>query len=302
MPRPQQALLCASPACPPHRGKHTAECLATDDKCPGCLPRLAGDGVRLCPLCTRLIGEDARTLAARDRDLEVVLAGGGGVGGEHVSHGGRDPNVKLNPAAVAARSAVRRQLVALVRLICEERGVHLPTFTAVPARPEGFVGPLPLRRFVDARLGTQAGFVGKHALWLAAHPGAGEHAQVLRSLVRSTWGVAFPAGVRLFPVRVPGGSGVAVCPGSVRVRVAFAVTRRGLVSEVFGLAPCEGLLWTVIRPGDDRLPAAVLCNQRDEHVWPSSSWLRRLAPLLLAQARRVQVAAAAGEAATGVAA
>lgn len=282
---------CASALCPPFRGRHTQGCLdEVGTKCDGCLPRLAADGLRLCQLCARLLAEDPVTLAGRYAALGLVLAGGGRGAGVHVAVS-RDPNMQLNAAAAEARAQIRAELIALVRLVVGERGVHVPVRRVVARRPVGFVGPMPLVSFVDSSVEALAFFLGKHAEWLAAHRAAGEHAEVLRQLVRGSFVVAYPNGTRLFPVRIPRPRGVASvvwpgvasCPASVRERVAFSVSRRGVASEVLGEVPCSGSLWTVLRPLDDRLPAELLCNAVVGHRWPVREWLRlgaRLAGLV----------------------
>lgn len=273
--QPRTLVLCANALCPPYRGDHTPACLADPDtKCDGCLPRVAADGLRLCTLCARRLAEDPATLATRYRDLERVLTGAGKAGGEHVSHGGRDPNMQLNGQAVDARTRIRYELTGLVRLIVDERGVRPPTRLMVAHRPDGFIGPMPLVRYADTSVSALARMLGRHAEWLAAHPAAGEHAAILRTVARETYAVAFPAGTRLFPVRLPGSRGVAACPEPVRTRVAFAVSRRGVATEVMGPVPCSGSLWTVLRPNDDRLPAELLCNAVEAHRWPARSWLK----------------------------
>lgn len=299
MPRPAAMPPCASPVCVPLRARHVPACesdLSSVD-CPGCLPRLAADGLRLCARCADLVAEDPATLVVRFRDLGRVLTGGSGTG-ERVT-ASRDPNVKLNQAAVDARHEIRAELVGLVRLIVEERGVSLPTLSRVAVRPDGFIGPMPLQRFADSSLPALGRFVARHGEWLAAHRSAGEFAAGLRDLVRETYSVAFPSGLRMFPVTlprprgVPGRAPVAPCPERVRRRVAFAVDRWGHASEVLGLVACAGSLWSVIRPRDDRLPAELLCSEVEwwpGHRWPTSSWLR-LGPRLL-EAIRLSAAGA----------
>jgi hypothetical protein len=294
-------LACVAPTCRPFRGRHTAACLETDAKCDGCLPRLAADGLRLCGWCVRLLGEDAGRLVVRYRELERVLAGAGGVFGERVRVTGRDPNLKLNVAAADARARIRAELSGLVRLVVDERGVSLPTRVRVVEQPrlQGFVGPMPLvavGRFWDTSVAALGAFVQRHVEWLAAHRAADEHAAVLRTLVRETFGVAFPSGMRLFPIRVPGVRGVAGCPLEVAQRVAFVVDRRGVVVELMEPVSCPGSLWTVLRAADDRLPAEVLCDHATEHRWPAREWLSKLGPALArraAEAEREQSGVAA---------
>jgi hypothetical protein len=280
--RPRPALQCAAPTCPPHRGRHTQGCVDAE-ACRGCLPRLAAPGLQLCDLCAQLLAEDPMTLVVRYHELGRVLAGGGGVLAERVSSDGQDPNLKLNVAASEARDHIRAELVGLVRLVMEERGVHLPVLRAARLRPPGFIGPMPLVSYWDTSVLALGRMLVRHATWLAAHRAADEHAALLRRLVRETYGVAYPSGTRLFPVRVPGSRGVAGCPASVR---GFMVDTRGTATITPGLAPCQGSLWTVLRPKDDRLPGEVLCNLVVEHRWAARDWLRKLGPLLAERARK----------------
>jgi hypothetical protein len=278
-----RALQCASPTCPPHRGRHT-DCPDNTD-CRGCLPRIPADGIYLCDLCARLLAEDPTTLTGRHQALGHALTGTATPGAERVTAAAGDPNLRLNMAAVDARTRIRDELGGLARLITTERGTHLPTARILTAqlRPEGLVGPMPLRRgaaYWDTRVPALAALITRHARWLAAHPAAGEHAQTLRNLVRDTYGVAYPSGVRVWPVRTPGGD-VASCP---ELMLADGVP-----------VPCPGWLWTVIRPRDDRLPAELLCNHVDSHRWPASTWLRLGARL----ARMVAESTAVAEAADG---
>lgn len=271
-------LMCAAAGCPPHRGRHTQTCL--DDpatKCDGCLPRPATDGAYVCERCLRLMAEDPLTLIGRYADLERILAGGGGGTGEHVTTIGRDPNMQLNQRAAAARYEIRHEIVGLVQLITEERGFQPPIRRTwrIPERPDGFIGPMPRLpgpTFYDTRIPTLCKFVARYATWLASHDAAAEHAGLLRRLVRETYATAYPDGVRVFPVKVPGGD-VADCPATDRGRIAFAVDPRGVAVEVLGPIPCPGWLWTVIRPKDAEFPAELLCNDNDAHRWPARSWL-----------------------------
>lgn len=293
MARPR-TLTCATATCPPHRGRHTQTCLDNPTtKCDGCLPRLAADGGYLCTLCLKLLTEDPLTLIGRHADLERILAGGSGTGGEHVTTKGRDPNMQLNQRATAARAEIRHEIVRLVGIITAERGIQIPVRRTwyIPQRPDGFIGPMPKLpgpTFYDTSIPSLCKFVARHATWLAAHDAAAEHAQSLRRLVRETYAVAYPDGVRVFPVRVPGADGVADCPAADPGRVAFAVDRGGVAVEVIGPVPCPGWLWTVLRPKDNEFPAELLCNHNEAHRWPARDWLRLGAQLAKAKARQQQ--------------
>lgn len=284
MPRPTAAPQCANPTCPPLRGQHTPACYDTDQKCDGCLPRLAADSLRLCTLCTRLVAEHPTTLVIRYRDLERVLTTTASPG-EHVQAKGRDPNLKLNAAAADARHQIRTTLTRLVRLITHERGLHLPTLHRPAPRPPGFIGPMPLLSYVDTSIPALARLVTRHAEWLAAHRQAGQHAATLADLVRHTHGIAHPTGVREFPV--------ADCPGQTIRRLAFIVDTRGVTTQRIGPTPCGGTLWTSLRPHDDQLPAELACNGDTMHYWPVRDWLRKLGPVL----KKIRDAAAAAAAA-----
>lgn len=286
MPRPTAALQCANPTCLPLRGQHTTACY--DDpttKCDGCLPRLAQDSLRLCTLCTRLIAEHPTTLVARYRDLERVLTTTGTAAGEHIATKGRDPNLKLNLAAADARHHIRTLLTRLVRLITHERGLHLPVLHRPAERPPGFIGPMPLIAYTDTSVPALARLITKHAEWLAAHRDAGQHAEQLHQLVRTTWGIAHPSGIREFPV--------APCPAEIIRRTAFVVDRTGVTTQRMGPTPCGGTLWTALRPADDRLPAELACNGDVLHYWPVRDWLRKLGPILKKQRDAAAAAAAA---------
>jgi len=73
-----------------------------------------------------------------------------------------------------ARQAIRATLVALVRIIADERGSHLPA---------------------DAITALGA-YVAHHSVWLAAHRAADEHARDLRDIASDprTRRLAYPAG------------------------------------------------------------------------------------------------------------
>lgn len=186
------ATLCAVPTCTA-RDRHGPQC--DDDRCRGCLPRRADDGLALCRRHTLLIAEDAVTASVLFDALADRLTAAG-LPGERTS-GSRDPGLKINLPAVDARIAIRHILVAWVQYIAEIRGVSLP----------------------DDDTGSLGTFVARHAVWLAAQPDtAAACSTELQSLVRDAHPIAYPSGVRVFdvaPCPTPD------CPGTLR-----AVLRR----------------------------------------------------------------------------
>ena len=161
--------LCVAAHCYTPR-QHGPACPGGD--CRGCLPRIAADGLRLCEVDTRRLAEDARTAAVLHEDLALTLIRRGR-GGEKVAGSSSGAPVP-DDEVMEARSAIRATLVALVRIIAEERGSHLPA---------------------DAI--TELGeYVAHHAVWLAAHGAAGEHARDLRDIASDprTRRLAYPAG------------------------------------------------------------------------------------------------------------
>ncbi|MEV5629164.1 hypothetical protein [Micromonospora tulbaghiae] len=161
--------LCVAEHCYTPR-EHGPACPGGD--CRGCLPRLAADGLRLCSVDVRRLVEDARTAAVLHEDLALTLIRRGR-GGEKVAGSSSGAPVP-DDEVMEARSAIRATLVALVRMIAEERGSHLPA---------------------DAI--TELGeYVAHHATWLAAHEAAEEHAKDLRDIASDprTRRLAYPAG------------------------------------------------------------------------------------------------------------
>ncbi|MEV0726019.1 hypothetical protein AB0I37_24975 [Micromonospora purpureochromogenes] len=150
--------------------QHSEQC--PGQGCRGCLPRLAADGLRLCEVDTRRIGEDARTAAVLHEDLALTLIRRGR-GGEKVASSSSGAPVP-DDEVMEARSAIRATLASLCRMIAEERGSHLPA---------------------DA-IEAMGAYVAHHAVWLAAHGAAGEHARDLRDVAGDprTRRLAYPAG------------------------------------------------------------------------------------------------------------
>ena len=157
-------------ACIAHRcalpRRHAEGC--TNDTCRGCLPALAQDGLRLCPLHTTRISTDALRIAELDHEIEEVLARSGRVG-ERTS-GTADHGTVLNDRAVEVRTEIRHTLVAWCRLVAEERGIHLP----------------------PNHLDAMAAYLATHHVWLAAHKTANDSSDELSSLARRAYSAAYP--------------------------------------------------------------------------------------------------------------
>lgn len=167
-------LTCATPRCAIPR-RHKEGC--GDDNCRGCLPAIAAPGLRLCDLHTTRIATDALRCAELDLEVEQALAGSDRPGEK--TSGTADHGTVINERAIEIRSETRHTLVAIARLISEERGIGLPPDT----------------------LDAIAAYIATHHVWLAAHPGvAGSTSDELSSLQRRAWNVAYPTGARVFPV------------------------------------------------------------------------------------------------------
>lgn len=190
--------LCIARGCTA-RGRHTPASQCDPDRCRGCLPRRAADGLALCQRHVDLLAEDAITAGKLYHALADQLAAPD-VPGERTS-GSRNPGLKINLQALGARIVIRHTLVAWARLIMDERGVSLPWVDTNPAY-------------------VLAAFVARHADWLAARPGTlpADVCEELHDLIREAYPIAYPSGVRIFDVAPCPTQG---CPGTLK-----AVLRR----------------------------------------------------------------------------
>jgi hypothetical protein len=210
-----QMILCANSRCR-ILGRHATDCEVVD--CRGCLPRPTAAGTNLCEVCTRRLAEDAITAGVLYADLELVLTSTG-VPGEPVS-GTSNPGTEINPRAVECRTLIRHTLVSWTLLVTEERGITTP----------------------DDVVEQLAAFVATHAVWLSAHPAAGDCAEELHELAHGQpWRTAYPSGARRFPV--------GACP-----------------------LPCPGVIVAVLRDTDYLLPSALTCDTDESHTWSADSW------------------------------
>lgn len=159
-------ILCVAADCW-SSGSHLDDC---PGECRGCQPHPAADGLNLCGRHTVRLSRDAFRAAELHAALGVRTAHptpSSEPGGGH-----REPGLDLDPAAIEAQDAIRATLVAICRVIAEERGFTLPADDV-----------LDLARYVHTS-----------ARWLAAHPAADEHAQDLRDIAEDprTTRLAYP--------------------------------------------------------------------------------------------------------------
>lgn len=242
-------ILCRSPYCG-LPGRHRTDC--DTPTCRGCLPAHAADGLMLCAVDTRRLGENAVKAAELHGELELALKASGSGG-----HSNNKPGSGTPPrdAVVEMRATIRHTLVSWCRLIAEERGFALPADEVT----------------------AMGGYVARHAEWLAATDYAGEAAGELTDLTRRAWGLAYPSGTRRLMV--------GPCPlcGGVPANNGWVVERlpRGFI----GPPRRSGRLEALVREQDqDKLPSEVSCDMVGEHAWPATAW-RQLDRLVMARRR-----------------
>jgi hypothetical protein len=165
-------IACLNPRCAIPR-RHRDDCAG--EPCKGCLPGWAADGLRLCAVCCRRLGENAVKAAGLHGELELMLRPSGTDGQATGKPGSASPP---RDAVVAMRTEIRAVLVSWCRLVSEERGIGLP------------------RDEVTA----MGDYLRRHSDWLAATEYAGEAADELASLVSRAWGLAYPSGTRRIEV------------------------------------------------------------------------------------------------------
>lgn len=187
--RPRCATNCTIPR------RHLDDC--NDDKCRGCLPGLAADGLMLCQHHADRIPSDAQKAAEIYDAVLDRLSGGSHEEHEKTSGGEKGVGLSLSPAAVEVRDSIRATLVSWCRLIAEERGFNLPAndVTAMGA------------------------YVARSGQWLAAHPAAADASSELAELVSRAHPVAYPAGVRVIEI---GPCPHDECAGMVKARMRAA--------------------------------------------------------------------------------
>lgn len=183
--------------------------------------RRAVPGAVLCLSCRdRLVGELRRLPAlyeecARRLDISADRER------DRVS-GGSLPGLPLNTAAVETRSAIVSVLASWSAAVAQERGV------AAPPR-------------VVAQL---AGFLLRHAEWLAAHTAAGELSREVARLAR----------------------------GAARV-IGLGPDRRLVIGDCVEEG-CLGRLTAAVHPDQPGVPAEITCDAAAEHRWLGHQWLQ----------------------------
>jgi hypothetical protein len=192
MPNPRP--LCAAPHCN-IRNRHRDTC-PDPDQCWGCLPRWAADGLRLCDVDTRRLAEDAARCADLYAGLEQQIIRDGGSGEREKTSGSSTGAPVPDDDVMENRGKIRALLMAIVRLITEQRGVTWPNIRYLARLPEGVEGPRAIGRRRTEELPALAAFITRHAEWLAAHRYGPTIARDLRSTAGDgrLWGMAYPAG------------------------------------------------------------------------------------------------------------
>lgn len=229
--------LCSSPRCR-LTGQHQPGC--GDDNCRGCLPNLAGAGLRLCYGCADGIGSDAAAAAKACAELAESLAPGGT--GEGRGGVNPHPSLVLHEGVVAVRNQIRATIVSWAKLVYEERGATLPWEWRLRRLPDGVEGPRQRYRQGLANTTALAGYIADNARWLSAHPAAGDCADELADLVHQARRVAAPAGTRVVEL------GPCPMPG------------------------CGGTLHGLMRRERAALPSSITCDTDPGHEWTAADW------------------------------
>jgi hypothetical protein len=287
--------LCTIPGCR-IRNRHLPGC--EDEKCGGCLPRVAEDGY-CCPACASLAAQNLGLVA------EVALAvsdaanrlSAGSDGGGSGKPGSRLP---LDLGARAKLDGVEGSLYGWARHVAEERGVQVP---GLPVAPKPQVGPVCRTRYecvhdscktirdpagMPVLLAVVAGWLVGHLDWLAHRPEVDEAfgdfaacARIVRGIVRG------PADQRYLG---PCGA-VRSCEGLVVGDWPEADCGNHVVHELHELPPCDGDVYV---RGDARTGRCKTCgaevDRSDREAWLSGEvrgWAFRASEI--AEAYRVNV-------------
>jgi hypothetical protein len=198
------SVLCALPCCA-IRNRHLPSCPGWE-KCWGCQPARAADGLNLCERDLDRIPEHATRAAKVYADLaQTLIRRGNGGESRGSSSGAPIPDEDVS----AARAQIRETLLGLARRICRERGVSMPGArvamgaTIIRTRFDGSTvtdedGNVMTRTAVrpSTPMEPLAAFVGTHKRWIAALPDAGAVAEQLRELARpgsDAWRLAYPS-------------------------------------------------------------------------------------------------------------
>ncbi|MFF2703440.1 hypothetical protein ACFVUQ_34390 [Streptomyces cyaneofuscatus] len=182
--------------------------------------RAAVAGTVLCLSCRDRLVRELRELPALYEECARRLDISADRERDRVS-GGSLPGLPLNTAAVEARSAIVSVLASWSAAVAQERGI------AAPPR-------------VVARL---AGFLLRHAQWLAAHTAAGELSREVAQLGRDA-------------ARVMG----------------LGANRRLAIGDCVEEG-CLGRLTATVRPDQPGVPAQIACDAAAGHRWLGHQWL-----------------------------
>jgi len=163
---------CADPTCA-RRGHHIDQWCEDPQKCPGCQPWPAADGIHLCQHHAERLAENIQRIPQLWDDLEEVLGGSGSGDGSPVTGGSVDPAIPINPAVTDLRANIKNGLVSWCRHIAEERGHTLPADTITDI----------------------CAYLARNASWITAQATiAGEASDTINQLVRITHTHAYPGG------------------------------------------------------------------------------------------------------------
>lgn len=181
-------------------------------------------GLRLCRGCVSRLYDDLRDIPWLYEECARVLDGSGEAGNQvrKRTTGGPLPGLPFNTTAADARSATLGLLASWTALVAEERRVSAP----------------------PRDVGSLAGFLSRHADWLAAHPAAGEASREIASAARWARQVAFGERPR-------------------RIRVGRCIE-----------ADCDGELVAVLDPRNQDSTARIACESDPGHAWTASQWLQ----------------------------
>lgn len=227
-------VLCVNPRCR-IPGRHAEGCAGN---CRGCQRAWSADGLRLCPVCARRIGENAVKLGKLYVELELVLRPSGAGGRSSGKPGSASPP---RDDVVATRTEIRHVLAGWCRVVSEERGLDLPA----------------------DEVSAMGAYLRLHGDWLAASDYADEVSDELAGLVGRAWGLAYPNGTRR--VRV------GPCPRCGGVASGQWVVER-LPAGFIGPPNRSGMLVAVVRDKDGKLPSEVYCDLVAEHEWDAPQW------------------------------
>ena len=138
--------------------------------------RPAADGLRLCHGCHQRLTHAITELPGLDQDLELALIRAETPANDPITHR-KDPGLVLNQPALEARTAIRQQFAAQIRMVNEERGLTTWPSPTVPAMTT---------------------YMTRHIDWLAAHEAADTWLTEWWDVRQQARRAAHPTGIRRF--------------------------------------------------------------------------------------------------------